>query len=243
MLISFEIKGKFAHFRPFYTNASSLSYYFPPRTTIIGIIAGILGMERDSYYEIFSSENLDISIEILTPIKKSIFTVKYYRTKEGDLSIKKFLRGVEDYPTSIEVLMPINHEFLSYRIYLNFRNNSKIEEDLWKILESNQVKYAPYLGISEFLAFIENPKKFEEIKEKTDIIHSVIPYDYYDYIDISENDFLILDKMPVDFLMDGNIRKIKRTNDFIVNPLGKPIKLKQDIEAIKCENKFILWMK
>lgn len=243
MLISFEIKGKFAHFRPFYTNASSLSYYFPPRTTIIGIIAGILGMGRDSYYEIFSSENLDVSIEILTPIKKSIFTIKYYRTKEGDLSIEKFLRGVEDYPTSIEVLMPINNDFLSYRIYLKFKNNFEIEKELWKILESNKVKYAPYLGITEFLAFIENPKKFEEIEEETDIIHSVVPYDYYDIIDVSNNDFLILDKMVVDFELIGNIRKIKRANDFIVNPLAKPIKLKQKILATKCEDKFILWMK
>jgi CRISPR-associated protein Cas5h len=243
MLISFEIKGKFAHFRPFYTNASSLSYYFPPRTTIIGIIAGILGMERDSYYEIFSSENLDVSIEILTPIKKSIFTIKYYRTKEADLSIERFLRGVEDYPTSIEVLMPINHDFISYRIYLKFKNNSKIEEELWEILESNKVKYAPYLGISEFLAFIENPKKFEEKQEETNIIHSVIPYDYYDYVLNNDNDFLILDKMVVDFIREGNIRKIKKTNDFIVNPLAKPIKLKQKILAIKIEDKFILWMR
>ena len=211
MLISFEIKSKFAHFRPFYTNASSLSYYFPPRTTIIGIIAGILGREKDSYYETFSSENLDVSVEILTPIRKSIFTIKYYRTKESDLSIKKFLKGVEDYPTSIEVLMPIADNFLGYRIYLKFKNNFEIEEELWNTLESNKVKYAPYLGISEFLAFIENPKKLEEKLEETDIIHSVIPYDYYDYIDVSNNDFLVLDKMVVDFVLEKekNIRKIK----------------------------------
>ncbi|MCS7245973.1 MAG: CRISPR-associated protein Cas5, partial [candidate division WOR-3 bacterium] len=47
MLISFELKGKFAHFRAFYSNATAISYYFPPRTTLVGLVAGILGRERD----------------------------------------------------------------------------------------------------------------------------------------------------------------------------------------------------
>ena len=47
-IIVFDIKGKFAHFRKFYTNSSSLTYGIPPRTAICGILAAILGLERDS---------------------------------------------------------------------------------------------------------------------------------------------------------------------------------------------------
>lgn len=61
-IIIFELWGKFAHFRKFYTNSSSLSYSVPPRTTIEGIIAAILGYERDSYYEKFNPDNLYVAV-------------------------------------------------------------------------------------------------------------------------------------------------------------------------------------
>ena len=44
--VIFDIEGKFAHFRKIYTNSSSLSYLVPPRTTVQGIIAAMLGYER-----------------------------------------------------------------------------------------------------------------------------------------------------------------------------------------------------
>ncbi|HBM79479.1 MAG TPA: CRISPR-associated protein Cas5, partial [Clostridiaceae bacterium] len=56
-VISLHFKGKMAHFRKYYSNSSALSYFIPPRTTIIGIVAGFLGYERDTYYEDFSLEN------------------------------------------------------------------------------------------------------------------------------------------------------------------------------------------
>lgn len=59
----FDLKGKFAHFRKFYTNSSSLSYLVPPRTVIEGMVAAILGFERDSYYDMFSAENLLVAVQ------------------------------------------------------------------------------------------------------------------------------------------------------------------------------------
>ena len=61
-ILAFNIRGKFAHFRKFYSNSSALSYFIPPRTTIIGLIAGMLGLERDSYYEDFSLDNCDTGV-------------------------------------------------------------------------------------------------------------------------------------------------------------------------------------
>ncbi|KPA09783.1 CRISPR-associated protein Cas5 domain protein, partial [Candidatus Magnetomorum sp. HK-1] len=37
-ILSFRLNGRFAHFRKFYTNSSSLSYFVPPRTAIIGML-------------------------------------------------------------------------------------------------------------------------------------------------------------------------------------------------------------
>jgi len=52
-LLIFDWKGRMGHFRKLDTNSSSLTYSFPSRTTIAGMIAGVLGYEKDSYYELF----------------------------------------------------------------------------------------------------------------------------------------------------------------------------------------------
>ena len=76
-VIAFDIKGKMAHFRKYYSNSSCLSYFIPPRTTIIGIIAGLLGRPRDEYYEEFSLEQCNIGIAVLSSLKKIIYKVNY----------------------------------------------------------------------------------------------------------------------------------------------------------------------
>jgi len=80
-VITFDVCGKFAHFRKFYSNSSALTHFVPPRTTIIGIIAGILGIERDTYYEEFSLANCDIGVRLLTRVKKSIQKLKYLKVE------------------------------------------------------------------------------------------------------------------------------------------------------------------
>ena len=68
-VLIFDLSGKMAHFRKYYTNSSSLTYYFPPRTVIIGLIAGLIGKERDSYYEIFSKDKAYVGISIKSNIQ------------------------------------------------------------------------------------------------------------------------------------------------------------------------------
>jgi CRISPR-associated protein Cas5h len=76
-IIIFEISGKFAHFRKFYTNSSSLSYSVPSRTTVEGIIAAILGLERDTYYEKLSLDNCKIAIEKVNKTRKINQSLNY----------------------------------------------------------------------------------------------------------------------------------------------------------------------
>ena len=39
-LVAFTLAGPMAHFRKFYTTTSALTYLFPPRTTLMGLVAG-----------------------------------------------------------------------------------------------------------------------------------------------------------------------------------------------------------
>lgn len=246
MLISFELKGRFAHFRAFYTNATAISYYFPPRTAIVGLVAGILGYERDSYYDDFSIEKLNVSLTIETPLRKIFTSVKYVRTKTEDLPKlrKGNFRDIERHMVPLEIVCSREDELLSYKIYLEFLNE-KFGKEFYDRLLEGKYEYGPYLGIHSFLAHIENPKILEKKIVNTDTIYSPIPIDYANYLDISLNDFIVIEKIPLDFEFDGNYRKSRKSGDFLANIEAKPLFLKNKIDAILDEEhkKHILWMK
>ena len=69
-LIAFDIWGDYGYFRRGYTSTSTITYPFPSRTTLAGLISGILGLEKDSYHDIFSENNSELGLRILNPIKK-----------------------------------------------------------------------------------------------------------------------------------------------------------------------------
>jgi CRISPR-associated protein Cas5h len=65
-VLTFNLYGKFAHFKKFYSNKSSLTYKLPPSTVIMGIIASILEEPRDSYYNWLNPKKSRIGVKILS---------------------------------------------------------------------------------------------------------------------------------------------------------------------------------
>jgi CRISPR-associated protein Cas5h len=86
-LIIFDLAGAYGMFRKFYTNSSSLSYPFPPRTTIAGLIAGIMGYERDSYAEELGLDRCRIAVSVRVPVRRTMQRVNYVMT-EGNVWAK-----------------------------------------------------------------------------------------------------------------------------------------------------------
>ncbi len=154
-IIIFDISGPFAHFKTFYTNSSSLSYSFPPRTVIAGLISAICGYERDSYYEETTIEKCKIAVSIKTPLKKSIHVLNYLFVKS-----KNDLNGSAGHTQiPVEVILPsdIKENKLTYRIFFAKIENieNKIFNKFKESLLSNKISYPPYLGISEFISNIK----------------------------------------------------------------------------------------
>lgn len=146
-IIVFDLVGKFAHFRKFYTNSSSLSYLFPPRTVLEGMIAGMLGYERDSYYELFSPSRCSIAVSTKSKIRSIMQTVNYlYVKKPGDLNGSS---GRTQIP--FEIIVPkFFEENLRYRIYFTHNENEFISK-LEKKLKGNNSYYPTSLGSAQFL--------------------------------------------------------------------------------------------
>ena len=143
-LIAFDIWGDYGYFRRGYTSTSTITYPFPSRTTIAGLISGIVGLEKDSYHDLFNENNSKIGLRILNPIKKMNINLNYINTKEGFL-----LSDIKANPR-----VQVQAEFLKdvkYRIYVSLDDN-KLMEELYENLSEHKSVFTPCLGISECIA-------------------------------------------------------------------------------------------
>ena len=143
-LLAFDIWGNYGYFRRGYTSTSTITYPFPSRTTIAGIVSSILGLQKDSYHDIFSKDNSKIGLRILNPIQKMNINLNYLITKEGFT-----FRDIKSNPR-----VQVEAEFLKnpkYRIYLSLKDESLLNE-CFNLLKQHKSIYTPCLGISECLA-------------------------------------------------------------------------------------------
>ena len=241
-----------AHFRRFYSNSSSLTYTIPPRTTICGILAGLMGWERDSYYEQFSCINCGIAVAAKSPIKKLVQTVNLLKVE----SINE-LNGSSGFhtQTATEVLMPYNirKQDICYQVWLSHKN-----ADIMDKLKHNIISHQPCylssgitlaLGTAYNTGWIEYIGEFEgQILETGNIsarIISSIPQKTIKEIDI-KNMFnadyrLIREEIPLEF---DNERRLKSGGlcNMIFDLNGNPLPVVVD-KCIQLDNgDTIAWM-
>ncbi len=162
-VLSFDIEGKFAHFRKYYANNTAFTFSLPPRTTIMGIIAGAMGLEKDSYYEDFGSDNLKIGINILSLIKKSFHRLNFLMIK-GDSDFRGRQKHIQ---TPFEVISGINlqTDMVKYRIYIAPTGKGvAVFEKVKPIFMNKKFHYNPTLGTANFLAQITNIKTYSDVE-------------------------------------------------------------------------------
>lgn len=185
--IQFDIYGRMAHFRKFFSTVTSLSYYFPPRNTVTGLLAAILGLERDSYYDLFSDGQLGIAVQILREPRKQLVSVDYLDVEQSGKKFLDSLRGQKGRkPTKIEFIFPMDGDEIGYRIFLVAKNQdieNKLSE-LYSNIKESRFLYPVSLGPAYCLASIEPEsllsKDIELIKPReneTYRINTVIPVD------------------------------------------------------------------
>ena len=233
-ILILDIKGRFAHFRKFYTNSSSLSYSTPPRTAICGMLAAMLGLERDSYYEMFSREKVNIAVRKLNATRKIMETVNYIKADNP----KKLLVPKEHTQIPFEIVTGADGP-VKYRIYINAEKN--IIDELCERAKLERCVYPLYLGAApfnctlKFRALAEGNAKKEDGSVK---IASLIKHDEIEESGIKISDqnlFLVKEKMPVSF-MHGRVLQMAESYIFDENGNGIYVKLKNGFINLKYEN-------
>ncbi|URZ15123.1 type I-B CRISPR-associated protein Cas5b [Clostridium felsineum] len=238
-LLVLKLKGKFAHFRKFYTNSSSLSYSVPPRTTIVGLIAAILGYERNSYYEVFSKANLNVAIKKDGSIRKIMQSLNYIKAT----SAANIYEPKEHTQIPVEILTGDNG--IKYTIYVSISDKALMDELEYRI-KNNKYVYCPYFGSAPFncifefceRVYVEQEKSIDVIDISTLVNSKYIVEGSIDIFE-SENLKLLKERMPVEFLND---RQIGNMASYIYDENGNPLKLKLNTEFIRLKDENIVFL-
>jgi len=238
----FDIFGRMAHFRRFYSSVTSLSYYFPPRNTVIGLIAAILGYDRDSYYKILGRENLGIAVSINNRygLRRLVMNTNYLDT--DNISLKRF-RGEGKKPTTIEYILPMPPEQeVSYRIYtIPLRQElNYIIDELATRIERRKYVYPISLGPANCLAYAELVSSSADIEilkieDKVSLpLTTVVPYSIIpeDGLMFDTGKKIILeDRLPPDFAEERKIDGGSSSRSYLFEMYGEAINLNLDSRA------------
>ncbi|MEM3832821.1 MAG: type I-B CRISPR-associated protein Cas5b [Thermoprotei archaeon] len=234
-LLVFDVKSFFAHFRKHFSTTSSLSYSFPPRTTIAGMIAAILGYDRDSYYSIFSSDKCRIALQVKSPVRHITNTLNYLMT-DKPLTLKKLMGAGGSMQVHVDTLVSGERELsqLSFRIFFN-HEDEKLMNEVADRIRRHKFSYPPSLGTANNIASVEfvDVVDAEVYKPNDEVeVHTVIPISVIKKIyPQHERKIYIEDLVPADFSED---RKLRRKEDYVYEEKSKPIKVKVDCEVFSC---------
>ncbi len=232
-ILTFDLLGKFAHFRKYYANNTALSYSLPPRTALMGMVAAMLGLPRDSYYGILGSKNIRFGIRILSPVKKSFHRLNHIKV----IGVSDFRGRLGHTQTPFEVVtgLDLRTDYVQYRVYLS--TNSAAGEDiiirLKACLQDSANVFSLALGSANFTAQAKNFRVIPEDswREKDGNlvgftpIHSAVYSEQVSGINSSVGKLLVEEELiPADFIADYN-RELSRMCRVLFSTDGKPMLL------------------
>lgn len=235
-LLTFEVSGKMAHFRKYYANNTALSFSIPPRTTLMGMLATVLGLPRDTYYEALSSGRIRLGVGVVSPLKKSFHRLNFLSIK----SKSDFDGSGGRIQTPFEVVtgLDLNRDEVRYRVFVACHEAGRGEFDaLRERLITRSSHFALTLGTANFTATLSQVLVFppNQVAERTASdwvdLHSAVPSARVRQLPSSlENggDFSLEEELlPADFVANNN-RELAGMNRAVFTTDGEPLRLRLD---------------
>ena len=147
-LVRFDLSGKLAHFRRFYSNSSSLTYPIPPPTALAGVVGGALGLAPGEYP--LRLRELRYSVQPPARWRTLMQTINLLFIKgQGDVTGAK---GHTQVPTQFLAPYDLSEE-LTFRILLASDSTELIEQITGGLLAPT---FPPYLGVAYCLGHVDS---------------------------------------------------------------------------------------
>lgn len=159
--LSFTVSSTWGHFKRVGRTVTKQTYRIPPRTTVAGMLAAIVGAERNSYYDVFGGDNAAIAITSLSDLRTINIPTVGVGTDPGQdvtTTVRKPRNYKLTYQETTEDRQLHAYEVLAdptYRIDVALEDDAFYEE-LRQHLTAGTSVYPPSLGKSEYLATIED---------------------------------------------------------------------------------------
>ncbi|PIP12517.1 MAG: type I-B CRISPR-associated protein Cas5, partial [bacterium (Candidatus Stahlbacteria) CG23_combo_of_CG06-09_8_20_14_all_40_9] len=227
-ILIFNLDGDYAHFRKFYTTSSPLTFSFPPRTAIQGIIGAILGYSKDNYIE--KLMDTDISISLNKSVKKMRIPLNLIDTKAAPAvsfgKLKAYHLGLQPKRGHTRIRFELIKD-PSYRIYF-FHSDIDIMRKLLEFLNAHNCIYTPYLGLANFIAKVQLIGEYEA----SIVTSEEYPIEIVSPVRIKETmprEFLVLEEGKVYFRerMPAQLKRDRTPeaySTYLFEPNGKSIR-------------------
>lgn len=209
----------------------------------MGLVAGVMGWPKDSYYEKLSSEHFRFGVRVLSPIKKSFQRLNYLSIKKtGDISksLDSDFRGRGGrIQTPFEVVSGFNltKDEVAYQVFLRPENS---KNPVYTEIKESFIHQKPIfnlsLGLASFLASLQHVEivtdsEIEQIQTGEFIeIHTAIPSELIKELQFQKEDaehynFVEEDMMPGEFIGNHN-REVKSMNRLLFSTTKHPLRVK-----------------
>jgi len=248
-VLVFDLESDYAHFRKFYTTSSPLTFPFPPRTALQGIVGAILGYSKDEYME--KLRNTYLSISLNKPVKKMRIPLNLVNTKDAPaVGIDKLrayflgLRKGKFHEPHTQIRLEVLKD-VSYRVYL-FHPDCEVMGVLFEFFKTQKCIYTPYLGIASFISDTRLVGEYEAliVRENEEPVEISSPIKLEEslpkgFLTFEEGKVYFRERMPIQLKND---RTPEAYGTYLFEPNGKSIKVKIR-EYIKIEEMGnIIWM-
>lgn len=158
------VKGNWAHFRRIDRTVTKQTYRLPPRTTVAGLLAAIVGVGRDEYYDVFDPTVSAVGIEVVGDLRTVTHPSLGLGTNPDETFDSAGGTGKKtvkvQFPDSTDNRQIHSYEYVvdpAYRLYIAVENTA-FHAALKHHLERGSSYYPPSLGLSELLASVETPE-------------------------------------------------------------------------------------
>ncbi|WP_323677366.1 type I-B CRISPR-associated protein Cas5b [Halorubellus sp. PRR65] len=159
--LSLTLSGEWGHFRRIDRTVSKQTYRIPPRTTLAGLLAGIVGVGRDGYYDLFQPSNSALAIELVDPVRTVPMPSLGLGTNPSETFDSAGGTGRKTvaarFPDSTDARQLHSYHYLvnpTYRLHVAIEDPA-FYGTLRDRLTSGTSYYPPTLGLSELNAAVE----------------------------------------------------------------------------------------
>ena len=153
-VISFELSGDYGLFKKPWCNREQQSFLIPPKTSIVGLLSAIIGLDKKEYLEKISFSDVKYGVEVLETITREMHGINFMHGR-GLSKITKKLSNPYRNPSSKGSISPTRLEYLKnpkYLIYLRLEND--LFERLKQFLMEEKCVFPPSLGQTNLFAKI-----------------------------------------------------------------------------------------